>query len=74
MLGQLFRERLALEQAIKIFAKFQHYKIMRSLVNVKDLEELAEPSLGRASEASTSGPSKEELHDMEMEDALQDTA
>lgn len=74
MLGRLFKERLDLGRAIKAFAKFQHREIMRSLVKVNDLEELVEPPLGGVPEASTSGPSREELRDMEMEDAMRDAA
>ena len=45
---------------------------MWSLVKVNDLGELAEPPLGGVLEANTSCPSKEELCDMEMEDAMRD--
>ena len=74
LLGQLFRERLALGQAVKAFAKFQRREITRSLVKVNDLEELVEPPLGGVQEASTFGTSREELRDMEMEDAMRDMA
>lgn len=74
LLRWLFKERLALRRAIKAYAKFQHREIMRSLVKVNDLEELVEPPLGGVLEASTSSPSKEELWDMEMEDAMRDAA
>lgn len=47
---------------------------MRCLVRVNNLEELAEPPLGGALEANTSGPSKEELLDMERVDAMQEAA
>ena len=63
---------MALGQAIKAFAKFQCYEFMHSLVKVNDLEELVEPPLGGVSKANTSGPSREELRDMEMEDAMWD--
>ena len=74
LLGWLFRERLALGRAVKAYAKFQCREIMRGLVKVNDLEELADPPLGGVPEASTSGSSKEELRDMEMEDAMQGAA
>lgn len=45
---------------------------MRSLFKVNDLEELAEPPLGGVPKANTSGSSREELRDMEMEDSMQD--
>ena len=47
---------------------------MPNLVKLNDLEELAEPPLGGGPEANTSGPSKAELRDMEMEDAMWDAA
>ena len=47
---------------------------MRCLVKVNNLEELAEPPLGGAPEANTSGPSKEELLDMEMSNAMWEDA
>lgn len=43
-------------------------------MKVNDFEELAESPLGGAPKASTSGPSKEELLDMEMADAMQDAS
>lgn len=61
-----------LGRVVKVIAKFQRREIMRSLVKVNELEELVEPPLGSILEASTSGPSREELHGMEMGDAMWD--
>ena len=47
---------------------------MQGLVKVNDLEELAEPPLGRTPEASTSGRPKEEMLDLEVEDAMREDA
>ena len=74
LLGRLFKEWLALGRVVKAFVKFQRKEIMRSLVKVNDLEELAEPPLGGTSEASTSGPPKEEKLDREVEDAMREEA
>lgn len=74
MLGRLFREQLALVHVVKTFAKFHRREIMRSLVKANDLEELAEPPLGGPLEASTLGPLKEEMLDLEVEDAMWDDA
>lgn len=43
---------------------------MQALVKVNDLEELAEPLLGGTWEASTLWPPKEEMLDLEMEEAM----
>ena len=59
LLGRLFWEWLALGRAVKAFVKFQRREIMRGLVKVNDLEELAKPSLRGTSEARASGPPKE---------------
>ena len=45
---------------------------MRGLVKVNNLEELAEPPLGGTPEATASGPPKEEMLDLEVEDAIQE--
>ena len=74
LLGWIFRERLALGRAVKAFAKFQRREIMRGLVKVNSLEELAKPPLGGNPEASTSGTPKEEMLDLEVEDAMREEA
>ena len=43
LLGRLIRERTAIDRAIKSFTKFQHREIMRKLVKLCDLEDMAEP-------------------------------
>ena len=45
---------------------------MRGLVNLNDLEELVEPSLGGTPEATTLGPPKEEMLDLDVEDKTQE--
>ena len=45
LLGRLIWERTAISKAIKSFAKFQRCKIMRGLVKLGELEDLAEPPL-----------------------------
>ena len=44
---------------------------MQGLVKVNDLEELLEPPLGGTPKVSTSGPPKEEMLDLEVEDSMQ---
>lgn len=67
-LGRLFRERLTLGREVKSFAKFQRHEIMRGLVKLNELEEVAEPPLGNMPEASTLGLPKDEMQDLEEED------
>ena len=45
LLGRLIRERTFIGQAIKLFVKFQHREIMRGMVKLNDLEDMAEPPL-----------------------------
>ena len=45
LLGHLLKERMVLGQAIKQFAKFQRREIMRCMVKLNDLEDMAEPPL-----------------------------
>lgn len=72
LLGTLFREQLVLGHVVKTFVKFQRREIMRGLVKLNDLEELAKPPLGGTPEATTSGLPKEEMLDLEVEDAIQE--
>ena len=65
LLGRLFRERLVLDRAVKMYARFQRCEIMRCMVKINDLEELAKPPLSGTLGASTSGPPKDEAMDME---------
>ena len=45
LLGRMIRERSVIGRAIKSLAKFQHREIMRGLVKLGDLEDLADPPL-----------------------------
>lgn len=60
LLGWLFRVRLVLGQAIKLYAKFQRREIMRCMVKINDLEEIDEPPLGGTPGASTSSLPKDD--------------
>ena len=55
LLGRMFRERLALGRTMKAFAKHYHKEVMRSLVNIQDLVDLAEPPLGGFSMCTLTG-------------------
>ena len=46
---------------MKSYAKFQRREIMRGLVKLNELEEVAEPQLGGLPEASTSSLPKDEM-------------
>ena len=46
LLGRLFHERLSLGRAIKSFSKFQRREMMRGLVKLNELEDIAKPPLG----------------------------
>lgn len=74
LLGRLFREPMVLGRAVKMYARFQHHEIMRCMVKINDLEELAEPPLSGTLGASTSGPPKHEAMDMEERLGLQEEA
>ena len=54
LLGRLFRERLTLNRAVKSFTKFQRREIMRGLVKLNELKEVAEPPLCGLPDVSTS--------------------
>lgn len=45
LLGRMIQERMTIGRAIKSLAKFQHREIMRRLVKLGDLEDIAEPPL-----------------------------
>ena len=49
LLGHLFRERVALGRTVKVFAKHYRKEVMRGLVKIQDLVDLAEPPLGSLS-------------------------
>ena len=52
-LDRLFRERVALGRTVKVFAKHYRKEVMRGLVKIQDLVDLAEPPLGGLSAAKT---------------------
>ena len=64
--GRLLRKRTALGHAIKQFAKFQRREIMRGMVKLNDLEDLAEPLLDNGPEASSSALRQHEGMDLEV--------
>ena len=61
---------MTLGRAIKSFVKFQRWEIMRGLVKLNDLEEVVEPPLGGTPEATTLGQPKDEMLDLEVDDAV----
>jgi hypothetical protein len=72
LLGQLFRERLSLGWTVKSYAKFQRREIMRGLVKLNELEEVAEPPLGGLLEATTSSMPKYVVQDLDEDNAALD--
>ena len=74
VLGRLFRERLVLGQAVKMYAWFQCREIMRCMVKINDLEELSKLPLSGTLGASTSGTPKDDTMDMEESVGLQEEA
>ena len=69
LLGRLFQERLSLGRAVKSFAKFQCREIMRGLVKLNELEEVAEPALGNLLKASTLSMPKHDTQDLDDDEA-----
>ena len=57
-----------------MFAKFQGQEIMRCMVKLNDLEELAETTLGGNSGTSTSDLPKDATMDLDEADKLQEMA
>ena len=74
LLGRLFREHLVLGHDVKMYARFQCHEIMRCMVKINDLEELAEPPLSGTLGTSTSSPPKDKAMDMEEIIGLQEEA
>ena len=68
LLGHLSRERTALGKAVEVFAKLQWRDIMRSMVKLHDLVDLAEPPWRGMAEASSSGLPRDES--MELDEAM----
>ena len=56
LLARLIRERTTLGHTIKQFAKFQRREIMRGMVKLNDLEDLAEPPLDGGPKSSSLTP------------------
>ena len=65
LLNRLFRERLALGRTVKVFAKHYHKEIMRGLMKIQDLVDLAEPPLWGLLAAASTGQWRSE--DMELD-------
>lgn len=74
LLGRLFCERLSVGRVVKSFAKFQRREMMRGLVKLNELEDVAEPPLGDNHELSVSRLPRDEPMDMEVEDAALEEA
>ena len=68
MLGSLSSERMALGKAVEVFAKLQQRDIIRSMVKLHDLVDLAEPSWRAIAKASMSGLPRDES--MEMDESM----
>ena len=60
LLGRILRERTTLGRATKQYAKFQQLEIMRCMVKLNDLEDMAEPPLYGVPEASALAPRQHE--------------
>ena len=67
LLGSLSREQKALGKVVEVFAKLQRRDIMRSMVKLHDLVDLAEPPWRNLEEASTSEWSWDEAMDLDTE-------
>ena len=67
LLGKLSWERKALGKAVEFFAKLQRRDIMRSMVKLHDLVDLAEPPWRNLAEASTFSRSWDEAMDLDAE-------
>ena len=59
---------MALGRAVEVFAKLQRREIMRSVVKLHDLVDLAEPPWRGMAEAMTSGLPRDKL--MEFDEAI----
>lgn len=69
LLGRLFRERLSLSRVVKSYEKFQQREMMRALVMLNELEEVAETPLGGHPEPSVSRLPRDDPLDMEADNA-----
>ena len=65
LLGRLLHEQTVLGRTIKQFAKFQRCEIMRGMVKLNDLEDMAEPPMNGGLEASSSAQRQQEGMDSE---------
>lgn len=72
LFGRLFQERLSLGRAVKSFTKFQRREIMRGLVKLNELEEVAEPPLGGLPKVSTSRLPRDDTQDLDADDITLD--
>lgn len=69
LLRRLFQERLSLGRAVKSYTKFQRLEMMRGLVKLNKLEEVAEPLLGDPPEVSSSRLPRDDPRDLDADDA-----
>ena len=69
LLGRLFQERLSLGRVVKYFAKFQRREIMRGLVKLNEMEEVAETPLGGLPEASSLSMPRDDTQDLDDDEA-----
>ena len=60
---------MALGKVVEVFAKLQRRDIMRSMVKLHDLVDLAEPPWRSMAEASSSGQPRDEA--MELDEAME---
>ena len=68
LLGRLFRERLALVRTVKAFSKHYSKEVMRSLVKIQDLVDLAEPPLGGLSASTSVGHRRSDEMELDVEE------
>ena len=66
LLERLSRERTLLGKAVEVFVKLQRRDIIRSMVKIHDLVDLAEPPWRNMSKASTSDWSREDAMDLKL--------
>ena len=74
LLGRLLYERTTLGHTIKQYTKFQHREIMRCMVKLNNLEDLAKPPLDGVLKASSSALRKHEGMEMDADAGRQEGA
>lgn len=68
LIGQLFRERLALGWMVEAFAKQNWREAMRNLVKLQDLVDLVEPPLEGCSTMTSSSQMKNDAMELDKEE------